>query len=169
MHHPLDIQDFDDTIVQCSFQGERNIASNSIVHDMLDTQDTKENIDSDNDDSIGEIESADTFFQDGFDIQDLLLEDEAYLRIDDKSHNLNQHDMPHNITVSAQHKRNTHFCYYCPGDQSNTQMQRHLNDCHAYEIEVLKAKNENNWQYRKLRIGLLVRKGDHLHNLGRQN
>ena len=40
-----------------------------------------------------------------------------------------------------------------------------LRDCHPDETEVKQAKNEKDCQRGNLRIALLVRQGDHLHNL----
>ena len=47
------------------------------------------------------------------------------------------------------------YCYFCPGDQSNTQIQRHLRDSHTNEIEVLKASNEKYKKDEILRISML--------------
>ena len=61
--------------------------------------------------------------------------------------------------------KKVHYCYFCPGDQSSTQIQRHLRDSHANEIEVLKASNEKYKKDEILRISMLRQKGNHLHNL----
>ena len=54
--------------------------------------------------------------------------------------------------------KKVNYCYFCPGDQSNTQIHRHLRDSHANEIEVLKATNEKDKKDETLRISMLMQK-----------
>ena len=46
------------------------------------------------------------------------------MRIHRKFDELNNDDLPKEIVINR--KKQTHFCYYCPGDISNTQIHRHL-------------------------------------------
>ena len=140
-------------IVQHSLDYQQEIKSNFIVNSTFNIDNAKKDIDFDDNDQTKDIgdtaaltqnnsgtsdleKNTDTddynedvgdnidSGQSNLNIEDFLLGDETYMRIHRKFDELNNDDLPKEIVINR--KKQTHFCYYCPGDISNTQIHRHL-------------------------------------------